>query len=50
LEFLGAEQEAVIAAARAKAIDEELGFEQDEYLSHLPIEDPGIHQQPASGC
>lgn len=40
LEFLRAEWEAVITAARAKAIDEELRFEQEEYLSHLPIEEP----------
>ena len=39
LEFLRAEREAVVTATLAKAIDEELRFEQEEYLSHLPIKE-----------
>lgn len=40
LELLRAERESVITAAHEKAIDEELGFEQDKLLSHLPVEEP----------
>ena len=45
MELLRAEREAVVAAARAKAIDEELGFEQDELLSQLPIKEPSNRVQ-----
>ncbi|PFX28554.1 hypothetical protein AWC38_SpisGene6700 [Stylophora pistillata] len=45
LELLRLEREAVVAAACAKAIDEELGFKQDELLSHLPIEEPSNRVQ-----
>ena len=39
LESLRAEQEAAVAVARAKAIDEELGLNLDFQTIDLPIED-----------
>lgn len=40
LESLPAEQEAATAVARAKAIDEELGFSHEYQLPDLPVEKP----------
>ena len=39
------EKQSVVVTAHAKAIDEELGFEQDELLSHLPTEEPSNRVQ-----
>lgn len=40
LESLRVEQEAAAAVARAKAIDEELGFGNEYQLPDLPVEEP----------
>lgn len=40
LELLRTGRESVITAAPEKAIGEELGFEHNKLLSHLPVEEP----------
>ena len=45
LESLRAEQEAAVAVARAKAIDQELGLAHEYEPPDLPVEEPG--KQPA---
>ena len=39
------EKQSVVVAAHAKAIDEELGFKQNDFLSHLPTEEPSNRVQ-----